>query len=528
MIDNFEDGDFKDGSPVSWSTEGVGAFDAAAGDLVISSPGGLAYFYLTDPASETVDTSVRAQVRFSHGGFPRADFWVWGHNQGVLAALGRDGKVYLQDRTGGAINGPKVATDLRPAEEDVILQLDFFDGEARVYAWRPGEGFPSAPRATMSLSIDHATDPGAGFNPREFEDSVTLRYLMYDSEPIRVPESLTQAEVVEIPNPKLREAILQQLGKLGGDITVADLASLTELNLSFSQLTSLILPEGLTSLTKLSITGNDNLTSLTLPQGLTSLTTLDLSGNQLTSLTLPEDLTSLTTLSLFENELTSLTLPEDLTSLTMLDLGYNRGLTSLILPEGLTCLGALYLGGNELTSLTLPEGLTCLTTLFLSGNLHPSGNPELTDFSFLKGLSSLTTLRLFGDQLTSLTLPEGLTSLSYLDLSSNLSPNPLTNLILPEALRGHVSDGSLKVSGFPREQIAYYDDRLLQLTTTALPETRELAITLEGPAGTFVFESSVDLRIWSADEKIEKGLESQQMIVPVDGGNRYFRVVKME
>ncbi len=102
---------------------------------------------------------------------------------------------------------------------------------------------------------------------------------------------------------------------------------------------------------------------------------------------------------------------EDLLSLTSLDVS-RRGVSSL---EGLGAahnLITLNLEGNELTSLTLPAGLTNLTELNLYGN-------QLTNLILPAGLTNLTTLNLDGNRMTSLTLPAGLTSLKGLGLGGN-------------------------------------------------------------------------------------------------------------
>ena len=67
---------------------------------------------------------------------------------------------------------------------------------------------------------------------------------------------------------------------------------------------------------------------------------------------------------------------------------------------------------NVLASLTLPPGLTGLTYLSLGFN-------HLSDFSFLSGLTNLATLELGNSELTSLALPAGLTSLTTLYLGGN-------------------------------------------------------------------------------------------------------------
>ncbi len=161
-----------------------------------------------------------------------------------------------------------------------------------------------------------------------------------------------------------QEKLEIQITKDGVPQTIEVDRDIEELDFAGSGLTSIILPEGLTSLKDLNLSGNE-LTSFTLPNGLTNLEYLDLRFTRLTSLILPDGLTNLKELWLF-NRLTSLTLPEGLTNLEYLNLG-NR-LTSLTLPEGLTNLEELDLSYNRLTSLTLPKGLTNLKYLDLRYN----------------------------------------------------------------------------------------------------------------------------------------------------------------
>ena len=87
----------------------------------------------------------------------------------------------------------------------------------------------------------------------------------------------------------------------------------------------------------------------------------------------------------------------------------------------------LELVGNELTSFTLPDGLTNLDYLDLSGN-------QLTSLTLPNGLTNLEGLILSDNQLTSLTLPKGLTNLKYLYIRYN----QLTNLFLsPDTASRH-------------------------------------------------------------------------------------------
>lgn len=150
--------------------------------------------------------------------------------------------------------------------------------------------------------------------------------------------------------------------------------------------------------------------------------TLNLGGglNQLTSLILPEDLSSLWELNLGGHQLTNIVLPAGMRSLKELNLMENR-LTSLVLPEGLTQLKFLDISGNQLTNITFPDkGLANLEILYLSEN-------QLTNIILPAGMRSLKWLGIRDLQLTNLTMPVGLSSLENIDLHKT----PLSRLLVP-------------------------------------------------------------------------------------------------
>ena len=99
----------------------------------------------------------------------------------------------------------------------------------------------------------------------------------------------------------------------------------------------------------------------------TNLVFLNLNGNALTSLTLPAGLANLKTLYLIQNSLQEITLPTDLTNLERLYLTYNN-FSELSLPKGMTNLKMLSIKDNRLRKLTLPEGMIHLRRLYLNGN----------------------------------------------------------------------------------------------------------------------------------------------------------------
>ena len=135
---------------------------------------------------------------------------------------------------------------------------------------------------------------------------------------------------------------------------------------------------------------------------------------------------------------------EDLLRLNELDVCC-RNVSTL---QGLEAAGdliALSLQSNHLANLTLPNGLTNLSFVDLSSN-------PLTNCVFPSGLTNLILLTLEVDALTNLTLPAGLSQLASLHLEGNrlasltlppdmteliglfVEDNPLTTLVLSETL----------------------------------------------------------------------------------------------
>ena len=169
---------------------------------------------------------------------------------------------------------------------------------------------------------------------------------------------------VTIPDGNLRVAIETALGKArDAPITRAEMASLTSLEASASDIRDLTGLEFATRLTRLDLSDNIIL-DLTPLSGLTNLTTLILSYNSISDLTPLSGLTNLTTLILSYNTITDISPLSGLTNLTLLILSGN--LFSDISPlSGLTNLTSLNLSYNSISDLTPLSSLTNLTFLSL-------------------------------------------------------------------------------------------------------------------------------------------------------------------
>jgi formylglycine-generating enzyme required for sulfatase activity len=284
------------------------------------------------------------------------------------------------------------------------------------------------------------------------------------------------------------------------------LSRLTQLYLDQNQLTSFTLPVGVTNLHVLDFTFNQ-LTNLNLPADLRNLISMDLSFNQLTSLNLPANLTGLALFQARSNRLTNFNLPPDLTALTLLDIGENQ-LQSVNLPAGLGHLINLRLSGNtNLTSLTLPVGMTNLSGIFLRFN-------GLTNLTLPSDLNRLHDLDVLGNRLTSLTLPPGMTNLANLFLSGNqlttltlppdmthltslvLNGNPLTAFILSEPLAA--TNLAATVTNLQNQGVQVFTFPLsVRLTLPQQQRIGEFRFGITGPPAVYTVYSSSNLTDWT-------------------------------
>ena len=223
------------------------------------------------------------------------------------------------------------------------------------------------------------------------------------------------AQVVDIPDPKLRAKIESALGKAyGATITTAEMATLTKLDARVRRIS--------------------NLTGL---EHATNLTELNLFGNFISNISALSGLTNLTELFLYENSISDLSPLAGLTNLTELDLGDN--FISNISPlSSLTNLTELDLAENAISNISPLSGLTDLIFLFLDGN-------SISDLSPLVGLTKLIDLNLDGNAISNISPLSGLTNLGWLFLAEN-SISDLSPLVSNTGLG---SGGEVDVRGNP-------------------------------------------------------------------------------
>ncbi len=287
------------------------------------------------------------------------------------------------------------------------------------------------------------------------------------------PPEQTPSAVVHIPDPNLRAAIAEELGKSpNAPITVEEMKRLRALLVSGRGIRDLTGIQFATNLYRLHIGGwgedENQVSDLSPIAGLINLERLYLSGNPISDFSPLKGLTNLKGLVLNHTLVSDLSFVRSLTNLDALivqdtlvtDLSPVAGLINLewiafndgegkisdISPfaglinltkintwgnpisdlsplAGLTKLETIDVCGSNISDLTPLAGLTDLEELYLVGN-------EISDISPLTGLTGLTRMDLHSNDISDVAPLAGLTGLTWLNLSVNdiLDISPLTGL----------------------------------------------------------------------------------------------------
>lgn len=252
-------------------------------------------------------------------------------------------------------------------------------------------------------------------------------------------QSFNDSDIVNIPDPNLRQKVRDAINKQTGNIYYADVKNLRTLRVysslpiatilglqyftgldtlaigpinnithSFSDLTPVRNLTGLNSL-QFSISNVSDLSPL---QNLSSLGELYLQNNQISDVSPLQNLTSLRTLWLPGNPIQNITPIQGLTNLTELWIN-DCQVSNVSALQNLTNLTSLNIGFNPITNITALQNLTSLRILTMRAC-------QLTDISPLQNLNSITTLYADSNSIVNASVLQNLTSLNFLDISDNL------------------------------------------------------------------------------------------------------------
>ena len=176
-----------------------------------------------------------------------------------------------------------------------------------------------------------------------------------------------------------------------------------------SSLTSVIIPDSVTHVGDYAFSGCSDLISVTIPEGVTNIDEGAFSEcSSLASVTIPEGVTSISDWTFCGcSSLTSMTIPERVTSIGKSAFWECSSLTSMTIPDSVTSIGdnAFY-ECTSLTSVTIPAGVTTI------GNDVFSWCSNLTSVTIPNSVTKIGSCAFYHcSSLTSVTIPERVTSI---------------------------------------------------------------------------------------------------------------------
>ena len=175
-------------------------------------------------------------------------------------------------------------------------------------------------------------------------------------------------------------------------------------------ITTLVIPESVTSISESAFSGWTGLTSITIPNSVTSIGKSAFSGCiGLTSITIPNSVTTIGSHAFYGcTGLKSFEIPDSVTSNIDVQTFYGcTGLESVKIGNGITSIGSLAFSGcTNLTSITISDSVTTI------GDKAFYGNTKLTSVTLPKNVTSIG-FETFYDctSLTSISIPDSVTKI---------------------------------------------------------------------------------------------------------------------
>ena len=225
-----------------------------------------------------------------------------------------------------------------------------------------------------------------------------------------------------------------------------------------SGLTSVTIPNSVTSIEESAFEGCSGLTSVTIPNSVTSIEESAFEGcSGLTSVTIPNSVTSISFKAFYNcSGLTSVTIPNSVTSIEESAFEGCSGLTSVTIPNSVTSIrNNTFEGCSSLTSITIPNSVTGI------GQSAFEGCSGLTSITIPNSVTSIGWSAFSGcSSLTSVTIPNSVTEISENTFSGCSS---LTSVTIPNSVTEIWSEAFEKCSKLENvycyaENFSYIED----------------------------------------------------------------------
>ena len=241
-----------------------------------------------------------------------------------------------------------------------------------------------------------------------------------------------------------------------------------------SGLTSITIPDSVTSIDDGAFYACSKLTSVTIPSSVTSIgkeTFYSCSG--LTSITIPDSVTSIGDSAFYRcSGLTSITIPDSVTSIGSSAFNGCSGLTSITIPDSVTSIGyRAFWGCSGLTSITIPDSVTSI------GDAAFRSCSKLTSITIPDSVTSIGESAFSGcSGLTSITIPDSVTSIGDYAFSDC---SKLTSVTIPSSVTSIGKETFYRCSGLTSvtipDSVTFIGDHAFwycsKLTSVIIPDS---------------------------------------------------------
>ena len=208
--------------------------------------------------------------------------------------------------------------------------------------------------------------------------------------------------------------------------------------LNGNQVTSIIIPNGVTSIGRYTFSGCSGITSVTIPSSVTSI------GNRafnnctgMMSITIPDSISEIGSFAFYGcNGLASITIPDSITTIEDGTFGACTGLTSITIPNSTTTIG--YINNSYSVNGGAFNGCTSLTSIIIPDSVTSIGNSTFINCTGLTSITIPDSVTSIGGQsfyncisLKNVTIPDSVTSIGD---SAFYNCTSLTSVSIPDSV----------------------------------------------------------------------------------------------